>query len=112
VKQKISPKGVEIPPIELHLTYGLTLSLILGIHGAKIAFACVNAFGESLDWSERDQTLYWVSAVEGELWLWNLNDSIRYNALFRCAPKGGGVLLLGGEDAILTMSENDREATR
>ena len=26
-------------------------------------------------WSERDQTLFWVSAVEGELWRWNLNDS-------------------------------------
>ena len=27
------------------------------------------------------------------------------------SERGGG-LLLGGEDAILTMSENDREATR
>ena len=68
-------------------------------------------------WSERDQTLFWVSAVEGELWRWNLNDSphkiiprFGTTLCFVALRKGGG-LLLGGEDAILTMSENDREAT-
>ena len=84
---------------------------------AKICVACANALGESPVWSERDQTLYWVSAVEGELWRWNLNDSPhkiipRFGTTlgFVALRKGGG-LLLGGEDAILTMSENDREAT-
>ena len=30
---------------------------------ARVAVACANALGESPIWSQRDNTLYWVSAV-------------------------------------------------
>jgi triosephosphate isomerase len=83
---------------------------------ARVAVACANALGESPIWSQRDNTLYWVSAVEGELWRWNCEDA-PYKIIPRfgttlgfVAARAGGGLLLGGEDAILSLDETAREA--
>ena len=85
---------------------------------ARVCVSCRNALGESPVWSERDEALYWVSAVEGELWSWNLQDA-PYKIVPRfgttlgfVALRGGapGSLLLGGEDAILALDRGDRAA--
>ena len=55
---------------------------------ARVAVACANALGESPIWSQRDNTLYWVSAVEGELWRWNCED-----APYKIIPRFGTTLL-------------------
>ena len=83
---------------------------------ARVVVACANALGESPIWSQRTNTLYWVSAVEGELWRWNTEDA-PYKIVPRfgttlgfVAARAGGGLLLGGEDAILSLDEDAREA--
>lgn len=84
---------------------------------ARPCVGCANALGESPVWSARERTLFWVSATEGELWRWNLSD-----APYKIVPRFGttlgfvalrasGGLLLGGEDAILTIDSDGREAT-
>jgi sugar lactone lactonase YvrE len=42
---------------------------------AREVVACKNALGESPVWSARERMLYWISAVEREVWAWNLRDS-------------------------------------
>ena len=63
---------------------------------ARVAVACANALGESPIWSQRDNTLYWVSAVEGELWRWNCEDAPTrschaWTTLGFVAARAGGV---------------------
>jgi Triosephosphate isomerase len=41
---------------------------------ARQVVPCQNVLGESAVWSTRDQTLYWISAPEAEVWAWNLKD--------------------------------------
>jgi len=42
---------------------------------AREVVACKNTLGESPVWSARDQVLYWVSALDQELWVWNTRDA-------------------------------------
>lgn len=75
------------------------------------AHECVstkNVLGESPIWSQRDQTLYWISAPEEEVWAWNLKDA-PYRRLFGttigCVILNDGQpgsILVAGERAFLT----------
>jgi len=74
---------------------------------ARECVATKNVLGESPIWSVRDQTLYWISAPEEEVWSWNLNDA-PYRRLFGttigCVVlKQGehGSVVIGGERALL-----------
>lgn len=79
---------------------------------ATEALPTKNALGESPVWSDRDQALYWVSATEGEVWMWDLIHP-PYRRLMNTAVGcigllGGGSapgsLVVAGESAMLTTS--------
>lgn len=76
---------------------------------AREAVPCKNVLGESPVWSTRDQTLYWISAPEEEVWTWNLKDPayrrLTGTALGCVALASGppGSVVLAGESAFLTM---------
>lgn len=78
---------------------------------AREVVTCKNILGESPVWSVRDQTLYWISAPEEEVWAWNLKDA-PYRRLvgtqLGCVViKSGddvGSLVLAGERAFLEMT--------
>ena len=78
---------------------------------ARVAVACANALGESPIWSQRDNTLYWVSVVEGALELRgrpHKPSALRHDArLRRRAP---AAVFSRREDAILSLDETAREA--
>lgn len=64
---------------------------------ARVAVLCKNGLGESPVWSERHQTLFWVSATDKELWAWNLHDAPWYRPLqstVGCVvlDSGGGIV--------------------
>jgi len=75
---------------------------------ARECVSCKNVLGESPVWSSRDQTLYWISAPEEEVWAWNLKDAPYrrlYGTMLGCVVlKQGeqGSLVLGGERALLS----------
>ena len=85
---------------------------------AREVVTCKNVLGESPVWSVRDQTLYWISAPEEEVWAWNLKDApyrrLVGTQLGCVAIKGGrevGSLVLAGERAFLdiTMSASSSD---
>jgi len=76
---------------------------------AQEVVGCANALGESPVWSNRDQALYWVSALDQEVWCWNLQDA-PYRRLLDTVPgcvavaQGPpGTVLVCGESAMLTL---------
>lgn len=78
---------------------------------AREVVTCKNVLGESPIWSVRDQTLYWISAPEEEVWAWNLKDApyrrLVGTQLGCVAIKGGeevGSVVLAGERAFLDMT--------
>jgi triosephosphate isomerase len=68
-----------------------------------------NVLGESPVWSARDECLYWISAPEEEVWMWNMKDApyrrLVGTQLGCVALKQGksGSIVLGGERAILDL---------
>eukprot|EP00543_Licmophora_paradoxa_P002721 CAMPEP_0202443782 /NCGR_PEP_ID=MMETSP1360-20130828/2961_1 /ASSEMBLY_ACC=CAM_ASM_000848 /TAXON_ID=515479 /ORGANISM="Licmophora paradoxa, Strain CCMP2313" /LENGTH=928 /DNA_ID=CAMNT_0049059569 /DNA_START=20 /DNA_END=2806 /DNA_ORIENTATION=+ len=80
---------------------------------AREVIPCKNVLGESPVWSVRDQSLYWISAPEEEVWKWNLRDApyrrLVGTTLGCVALKEGerDAVVLAGEKAFLslTMSE-------
>ena len=75
---------------------------------AREVVSTKNVLGESPVWSVRDQALYWISAPEEEVWMWNQRDAPfrrLYGTTLGCvavAAGHAGSLLLAGERAFLT----------
>jgi len=70
-----------------------------------------NILGESPIWSVRDQTLYWISVPEEEVWAWNLKDApyrrlvgTQLGCVAIKASDSKGSLILAGERAFLEMT--------
>jgi triosephosphate isomerase (TIM) len=76
---------------------------------AREVVPCQNVLGESAVWSTRDQTLYWISAPEEEVWAWNVRGNapayrrLTGTALGCVAVASGppGTVVLAGERAFL-----------
>jgi len=75
---------------------------------ARECVATKNVLGESPVWSVRDQTLFWISAPEEEVWAWNTKDA-PFRRLFGTSIgcvilKDGppGSIVVGGERAFLS----------
>ena len=74
---------------------------------ANEVVATKNVLGESPIWSNRDQSLYWISAPEEEVWAWNMKDP-PFRRLFGttigcvCLQSGSeGSIVIAGERAFL-----------
>ena len=72
-----------------------------------------NVLGESPIWSRKDQTLYWISTPEEEVWAWNLKDA-PYRRLFDttigCVALNDGPpgsILIAGEKAFFTTTMSE-----
>ena len=74
---------------------------------AKECVATRNVLGESPVWSVRDQALYWISAPEEEVWMWNMKDPPfrrQFGTTIGCvALRQGeeGSIVVAGEQAFL-----------
>ncbi len=74
---------------------------------AKECVATKNILGESPVWSVRDQALYWISAPEEEVWMWNMKDPPfrrQFGTTIGCIAllEGEeGSIVIAGENAIL-----------
>jgi len=75
---------------------------------ARECVSCKNTLGESPVWSQRDQTLYWISAPDQECWAWDLvNPPFRrlFDSILGCvAVQAGpvGSVVLAGERMFLS----------
>mmetsp|Transcript_14104 Transcript_14104/g.29674 ORF Transcript_14104/g.29674 Transcript_14104/m.29674 type:complete len:787 (+) Transcript_14104:228-2588(+) len=78
---------------------------------AMEVLATKNALGESPVWSKKNRSLYWVSATEGEVWTWDLQNA-PYRRLMNTAvgcigllrSNAPGSIIIAGESAMMTTS--------
>ncbi|KAL1519482.1 hypothetical protein AB1Y20_023000 [Prymnesium parvum] len=82
---------------------------------AREVVSCKNVLGESPVWSARHQSLYWVSAVEKEVWSWNLADApCKWDfesTVGHVALRATGELVVGLEDRIIAFDPSTRYAS-
>lgn len=79
---------------------------------AREVVSSKNTLGESPVWSTRDQTLYWISAPDKEVWSWDLKSAPYrriFDSVLGCVaihadgkPGSSGRIVLAGERAFLS----------